>query len=113
MALIRRDDDNKLNLLWRAISPRAEMLRHLNEASAVQPFSLGIVGSGTTHKLVVHDLREHIPSIGILVVDEKDTTLQARERYWEHNPRRGLRRILPSTMQGRPEHMDDVVAGIL
>lgn len=113
MALIRREDDNQLKLLWRAIAPRADMLQHLEQAASVEPFTLVIVGSGTTSKLVVHELREHIPSMGILVVDEKNTSLQARERYWEHNPRRGLRRILPSTMQVPPEPVDDFVAMIL
>jgi hypothetical protein len=72
-----------------------------------------IVGSGTTSKQVVHELREFLPSLGILVVDEKNTSLQARERYWEHNPRRGLRRLIPSTMQVPPEPVDDFVALIL
>jgi hypothetical protein len=54
-----------------------------------------------------------MPSMGILVVDEKNTTLQARERYWEHNPRRGWRRFLPSTLQVPPADVDDFVALIL
>jgi hypothetical protein len=51
--------------------------------------------------------------MAILVVDEKDTTLQARERFWEHNRRRGWRRILPATLQVPPSPVDDYVAMIL
>ena len=42
-----------------------------------------------------------------------NTTLQARERYWEHNKRRGWRRFFPSTMFLPPEPFDDFVALIL
>lgn len=113
MALTRRDDDGHLHILWRAIAPRAELVDKVREAAGVEPFSLVIVGSGTTSKQVVHELRESLPSIGILVVDEKNTSLQARERYWEHNPRRGLRKLGPSTMWMPPEPVDDFVAFIL
>ncbi|MFI5385599.1 MAG: hypothetical protein ACHQ50_05695 [Fimbriimonadales bacterium] len=113
MALTQRDDEGKLKLLWRAISPRADLIDNVKAASAVEPFTLVIVGSGTTSKQVVHELREHLPSIGILVVDEKNTSLQARERYWEHNPRRGLRRLGPSTLWMPPDPVDDFVALIL
>lgn len=72
-----------------------------------------IVGSGTTSKPLIADIREELPSMAILVVDEKDTTYQARERYWEHNPRRGWRRFLPSTLQVPPDPVDDYAALII
>jgi RNase H-fold protein (predicted Holliday junction resolvase) len=113
MALVQRTEAGELKLLWRAISPREELIENLKRAGAVEPYTLVIVGAGTTSKQVVHELREDLPSVGILVVDEKNTSLQARERYWEHNPRRGLRRIGPSTMYMPPEPVDDFVALIL
>lgn len=113
MALIRRTPDLHLNLLWRAIAPIDELEVYVDEAHALAAFSLIIIGSGTHSHKVVHRVREHIPSMGILVVDEKDTTWQARERYWAHTKRRGWRRFLPSTMQVPPEPVDDFVAMIL
>jgi RNase H-fold protein (predicted Holliday junction resolvase) len=113
MALVRREDSSVLKLIWRAVSPREQVIAKVKEAMEVDPFSLVIVGSGTTSKQLIHELREQLPSIGILVVDEKNTSLQARERYWEHNPRRGLRRFGPSTLWLPPEPVDDFVAYIL
>jgi hypothetical protein len=72
-----------------------------------------IVGSGTTSKKVVERIREHLTSMALLIVDERDTTLQARERDWTVKPRRGWRRLLPSTLQVPPEPVDDFVALIL
>src|SRR5687767_13461426 len=113
LALVRREENGKLKLLWRTISPTDGLVDSLGVAKKTEPYSLVIVGSGTKSRTIVEQIRGAMPSMGILVVDEKDTTLQARERYWEHNRRRGWRRFLPSTLQMPPEPVDDFVALIL
>lgn len=113
MALVRREGDGKLKLLWRTIARSDALVDSLAVAKKTEPYSLVIVGSGTRSRTIVEQIRGAMPSMGILVVDEKDTTLQARERYWEHNRRRGWRRFLPSTLQIPPEPVDDFVALIL
>lgn len=113
IALVRRGPDQRIELLWRKIARTEELAAAVAEAFSVRRPDLAIVGSGTHSKPIVHVLRELAPSLGILIVDEKNTTMQARERYWEHNPRRGWRRLLPSTMLVPPEPFDDFVALIL
>ena len=113
LALVHRDDELKLNLLWRRVSPLEDLERALDEAQAAYAYTMIIVGSGTNSREVVSRVREKMPSMGILLVDEKDTSYQARERYWEHHPRKGWRRLLPATMQVPPEPIDDFVAYIL
>jgi len=113
MALVRRGDDDRIELLWRGVVPRAMVLPKLHEAYAVAPYQLIIIGGGTQSQAVVQQVREHLPSLGTLVVDERDTSLQARERYWEHHPRRGWRRFLPATLQIPPDPVDDFAALIL
>jgi len=113
MALLSREADGEVRLLWRRICAAEAVPELLSEAGTVGEFSMVIVGGGTTSQKLVTTLREALPSIGILVVDEKDTSLQARERYWEHNPRRGWRRLLPASLQTPPEPVDDFVAVIL
>jgi RNase H-fold protein (predicted Holliday junction resolvase) len=112
-ALVRRDDRGKVHLLWRRICNVEDLESVLTEASSVAEYSMLVVGGGTTSRSLVHRLREAVPSLGILVVDEKDTTMHARERYWEHNPRRGWRRLLPATMQVPPESIDDFAALVI
>jgi RNase H-fold protein (predicted Holliday junction resolvase) len=112
-ALVRREQDGELTLLWRGIRSSDGVAEALDEASKVEPFSLVIVGSGTRSRVIVERIREAMAGMGILVVDEKETSLQARERYWEHHRRRGWRRFLPSTLQVPPEPVDDFVALIL
>lgn len=113
MALVKRSSSAELELVWRAIVPSEDLASKIDEAHALAPFSLVIIGGGTSGQKAVHRVRSHIPSMGILVVDEKDTTMQARERYWTHHKRRGWRRFLPSTMQVPPVPVDDFVAMIL
>lgn len=113
LALVRRVDGRKLELLWRAIAPTPELCRYVDEALAVAPASMIIVGAGTRSYDVVQALRAHKPSVAILVVDEQNTSMQARERYWEHHRRHGWRRLIPATLQVPPEPVDDFVAMIL
>jgi RNase H-fold protein (predicted Holliday junction resolvase) len=47
------------------------------------------------------------------VVQEHGTTLAARERYWELEPARSWRRLIPQGMRLPPRDYDDVVAQIL
>jgi RNase H-fold protein (predicted Holliday junction resolvase) len=113
LALVRRESNNELTLLWRKIAPSEKLIEAIDEAIQIEQASVFVVGSGTQGKQTVQRLREKWPATAILSVDEKDTTLQARERYWEFNPRRGWRRLLPSTLQVPPVPIDDFAAFIL
>jgi hypothetical protein len=48
-----------------------------------------------------------------LLMPEAGTTLAARERYWQLQPPRGWRRLLPRGLRLPPRDVDDVVAQIL
>lgn len=89
------------------------MLQKLHEAHDVAAYSMIIVGSGTSSKPLIAEIREEMPSMAILVVDERDTSLQARERYWEHNRRRGWQRLLPATLIPISVPIDDYAALVL
>jgi RNase H-fold protein (predicted Holliday junction resolvase) len=113
LVVAKRNKDGEVEVLWRRVARTESLMESVKEAAALCHFSMVIVGSGTRSAEVVKLLREWQPSVGILVVDEKDTTLQARERYWVHNPRKGIKRIIPSTLLVPPEDVDDFVALIL
>ena len=49
------------------------------------------VGHATTSDVVV----ELCPDIPVVVVDESNTTLQARRRYYQDHPPKGLMRLIP------------------
>lgn len=112
-ALVQREASGALALLGHRVVPLEELESQVQEYHQAHPFALIIVGSATNSKAVVARLRELLPAIGVMVVDETNTSNEARARYWEHNPRRGWRRFLPATMQVPPEAIDDFAALIL
>lgn len=113
LAVVRRDREGRLELVVRKVVPTERLTEAIADTAAVAPYSLVIMGSGTRSKELSAALKEARPQDPILMVDEKDTTMEARERYWEFNPRRGWRRLLPSTMLTPPDPVDDFVALIL
>ncbi len=113
MALVRRIENDQVSVLWRRIVTPQDVPAGIRDALELSAVKMVVVGNGTKSKDIVHTIRDAFPSIGILVIDERDTSLQARERYWEHFKRKGWRRLLPATLQVPPDPIDDFVAVIL
>lgn len=72
-----------------------------------------VIGNGTTSTAAQARIAAACPAVHLHVVDEYRTTDMARVAYWAANPPRGLRRLLPTTMQVPPVPVDDYVAVIL
>lgn len=53
------------------------------------------VGHATTSNAIVELCRASFPGIPIAVIDESRTTLEARQRYYQDHPPRGLLRLIP------------------
>ena len=77
-------------------------------------FSLDIiiVGNGTTSSQAIKSLKD-LQIAPIEVVDEKFSTLLARKRFFEQNPPRGIRRLIPTSLQTPSRNYDDFVAVLL
>jgi hypothetical protein len=71
------------------------------------------MGDRTTAKQWQSRLRLALPNIPIDLVDEHNSTLEARNLYWEMYPARGLQRLLPPGMRLPPRPIDDLVAILL
>lgn len=75
-----------------------------------------VIGDGTSSREVKQSLEtikiEDGP-LSISFIDERHSTDEARQRYWAENPPRGLKRLIPITMQVPPKPVDDYVAVIL
>jgi len=73
-----------------------------------------VMGNQTTskqwQKQLKTDLGDRIP---ITLVDERYSTLEARDRYWQMYPPRGLKRLIPQGMRLPPRPIDDIVAILL
>lgn len=68
------------------------------------------IGDATTSAAVVRLCRERWPAIPIRLVDEQNTTWEARRLYWEEHPPRGWRALVPRGLLVPPEPLDGYAA---
>lgn len=94
----------------RAIVSRDALKDTLQTLLAIyQPDRL-LIGKGTGSRTLVPILRAQFPYLQWELVEERNTTLQARELYFRHHPPRGWRRWLPKGLRLPPEPYDDYAA---
>lgn len=68
------------------------------------------VGDATRSNEVVRRLRERWPALPIALVDERNTSLEARRLYYEDHPPRGLWRLVPRGLLVPKEPLDGYAA---
>ena len=78
------------------------------------PISLLVMGDRTSSKEWTQKLldAEWEPE-KIAMIDENYSTVEARDRYWQMYPPKGLWRLIPQGMRQPPKPVDDIVAIIL
>lgn len=103
-------------VVCRAVVETGRLIAHIEELLAGYQIKMVVVGHRTGGKALIKKLKEAGLAEkvgGITTVDEDYSTEEGRRRYWrEHSPR-GLRRLLPVSMQTPPRPIDDYVAVIL
>ncbi|MBL1208683.1 pre-16S rRNA-processing nuclease YqgF [Geminocystis sp. GBBB08] len=73
-----------------------------------------VMGNQTTSEQWKKHLKDNLNlSIDLVLVDEKNSTVEARKRYWEIYPPQGLTRLIPEGLRIPPRPVDDIVAIIL
>ena len=78
------------------------------------PISLLIMGDQTSSKIWKQKLEtELIDPMRVITVDERNSSLEARDRYWQLYPPKGLNRLIPEGMRTPPRPIDDIVAILL
>jgi RNase H-fold protein (predicted Holliday junction resolvase) len=78
------------------------------------PIELLVMGDQTTSKSWKQKLTQSLsPFIKIVQIDERYSSLEARQRYWQMYPPAGLYRLIPQGMRTPPRPVDDIVAIVL
>ena len=72
-----------------------------------------VMGDQTTAKTWKKQLNAALPSLEIVMVDERYSSLEARDRYWQMYPPQGLQRLIPQGLREPPRPIDDLVAILL
>lgn len=95
----------------RGIVPTGELCERLREILPAHGVGTIALGSGTH----AAEVRALIAGLGlpIAIVDERETTLRARARYFAAHPPAGWRRLIPRGMLLPPEPIDDFAAVLI
>ena len=72
-----------------------------------------VMGDQTTSKQWKQQLTTAFPDLPISLVDERYSSLEARDRYWQMYPANLFTRLIPPGMRQPPRPIDDIVAIIL
>jgi RNase H-fold protein (predicted Holliday junction resolvase) len=90
------------------IAPLEALRERLRELIAATPVAVAAIGRGTNAAAVVDIVR----ALGLRaeLVDERETTLLARARYFQDHPPRGWRRLIPRGMLLPSRPIDDYAA---
>jgi RNase H-fold protein (predicted Holliday junction resolvase) len=87
-----------------------ETIQSLREA---YPISNIVMGDQTGSKQWLKTLEALPNAPRVILVDERYSSLEARDRYWQMYPPQGLRKLIPQSLRSIPRTIDDIVAILL
>ncbi len=100
-------------LHFKEVVSAADVIFQLQSLCETYRIDTLILGNQTTSQQWTQTLRQHFPELRIHQIDERHSSLEARQRYWDFHPPRGWNRILPQGLRVPPDPYDDIVALIL
>ena len=101
-------------LQYHEVVSSSSVIAAINDLYQKYPISLLVMGNQTTSKRWKQQIQEQLSStVNIILVDERYTSLEARDRYWLMYPPKGLNKLLPKGMRTPPRPIDDIVAILL
>jgi RNase H-fold protein (predicted Holliday junction resolvase) len=78
------------------------------------PIETIVMGDQTTAKSWKQKISQELGmSVPIILVDERYSSLEARDRYWQMYPPQGIERLIPKGLRQPPRPIDDIVAILL
>ena len=72
-----------------------------------------VLGNGTNSRNIGESVKRVLPDVLIAVVEEAHSTEEARALYWQENPPKGLKKLIPLGVLVPPVPLDAYAAVIL
>jgi RNase H-fold protein (predicted Holliday junction resolvase) len=102
------------NLIYHRVVVSEMAIATLQKLIQEYPIDSIVMGNLTTSKLWQQKLAADLTEgIAIVPVNEHNSTVEARIRYWQMYPPQGLQKLIPEGMRLPPRAIDDIVAIIL
>ena len=100
-------------LLYHQVLLTAAVISQISDLSQQYHVNRIVMGDQTTAKQWKQQLSTAFPDLPISLVDERYSSLEARDRYWQMYPANFLTKLIPQGMRQPPRPIDDLVAIIL
>jgi RNase H-fold protein (predicted Holliday junction resolvase) len=113
IAVVQVFTQTELKVLHREVVPSAAALSRLQTLRQQFQAEQVILGNQTTAQAWKSQLESILPPQQIVLVDERHSSQEARQRYWDFYPPQGWQRLLPKGMRVPAKAYDDLVALIL
>jgi RNase H-fold protein (predicted Holliday junction resolvase) len=91
----------------------AEVVSQISDLSQQYNVSRIVMGDQTTAKQWQRQLTTVFLNLPISLIDERYSSLEARDRYWQMYPPNFFTSLIPQGMRQPPRPIDDIVAIIL
>jgi len=105
--------DSNLSVLQREVISTEKVAKTLEDSLNIYKIDKIILGNGTNYKNIEERLKNHFSILNIILIEEKFSTLEARKKYFEAHPPRGILKLIPLSLRVPPCHYDDFVAVLL
>ena len=101
-------------LLYHQVIPAQDTINTIQTLRQQFPISLMVMGNQTSSSQWKQKLTDESPDpLRIVLVDERYSTLEARDRYWQMFPPTGLAQLIPQSLRRIRRPIDDIVAILL
>jgi RNase H-fold protein (predicted Holliday junction resolvase) len=105
--------DSNLSVLQREVISTDEIPQTIEDSLNICKIDKIILGNGTNYKSIKESLKNQFPQLKIIIIEEEFSTLEARKKYFEAHPPRGISKLIPLSLRVPPCHYDDFVAVLL
>ena len=110
--LVLVKDENQI--VVQIVVKTSDLISRIEELDSSYNIDKIIIGDGTLSSEIVERIRINYNSeVKIEVIDETGSTLEARELYWQENPPKNWRKLIPISFQTPPRPIDDYAALVL
>ena len=105
--------DGDRTLLYHQVLVTIEVVTKIGDLYQQYHVNRIVMGDQTTAKQWQQQLTTAFPDLPIELIDERYSSLEARDRYWQMYPANFITKLIPQGMRQPPRPIDDLVAIIL
>jgi RNase H-fold protein (predicted Holliday junction resolvase) len=100
-------------VIYHQVIDSAKAIAIIQQLVEKYAIDLIVMGDGTTSKIWQQQIESNLSTVAVATINETNSTLEARDRYWMMYPPTGLQRLIPQGLRTPPRPVDDIVAIIL